>query len=542
MRYILYARKSSESEDRQVQSIGDQLRVLRESAEKLELQIVVEMTESRSAKDPGARPIFGEMLKRIERGEADGIFCWSINRLARNPIDSGSLSWLLQKGTLKIIKTIDREYRPEDNVLLMAVESGVATQYVLDLRKAVIRGMEGKASRGWYPCKPPQGYEVNQETKEIVPKEPQFSLLRRAWELLLTNAYTVPEIHRELVRWGYSSAKPGSSAARVFSLSHLYRIFDNTFYCGHFTFRERFCEGKHKAMVTKDEFNRCQKIIHGDTHIQPKRHEFPYTGLMRCGTCGCAVTAERKVKHYKGTDRTVIYEYYRCTRKRGHCPEPCVTSRTVEDSLASKLDKISIHPGFGQWLIKVIDRDLGAQLEPEHAIDSMQKESLKDAERKLARLIDLRVAGEVTAEEFVQARGSYDHEISTHRIEQTQLASRHQAIRNAIQFGISARGQLKTENLKLKRQIAQTFVGRCVLTQGRLEIEPNSVLARIAKLEPPKEWNDMVRAGYSHSQFPIKSAWGKSIRTLVSGLDSFNVEDLTRFTNFKWLIEPEAVE
>lgn len=151
MRYILYARKSSESEDRQVQSIDDQLRVLRDFAKRTGLHVVAELTEAHSAKAPGTRPVFAELLARIERGESDGIVCWSINRLARNPVDSGQLSWLLQRGVLKSIRTVDREYLPEDNVLLMAVESGVANQYILDLRKAVIRGMEGKAARGWIP-------------------------------------------------------------------------------------------------------------------------------------------------------------------------------------------------------------------------------------------------------------------------------------------------------------------------------------------------------------------------------------------------------
>ena len=139
MRYILYARKSSESEDRQVQSIDDQLRIMREIAAARGLEIVDEIQESKSAKDPGQRPGFERLLKAIETGRADAILTWAINRLTRNPIDSGRLSWLLQNGTLSAIQTPEKQYLPSDNVLIFSVETGTANQYIIDLKKKIGR-------------------------------------------------------------------------------------------------------------------------------------------------------------------------------------------------------------------------------------------------------------------------------------------------------------------------------------------------------------------------------------------------------------------
>ncbi len=148
IQYFLYARKSSESEDRQIQSIDDQINRLKQIANTLNLDIKKIYTEAKSAKKPNNRLIFDEMLQRIEDGEAGGILCWQINRLSRNPIDSGKLSWLLQRGILKSIQTIDRQYLPDDNVLLFNVESGMANQFIIDLRKNTKRGVEGKLQRG----------------------------------------------------------------------------------------------------------------------------------------------------------------------------------------------------------------------------------------------------------------------------------------------------------------------------------------------------------------------------------------------------------
>ncbi|HXF29597.1 MAG TPA: recombinase family protein, partial [Chlamydiales bacterium] len=97
IKYFLYARKSLESEDRQVQSIEDQISRLKDLAANLGLEIKEILTEAKSAKKPYNRTVFSEMIKRIEKGEAGGILCWQINRLSRNPIDSGTLSWLLQQ-------------------------------------------------------------------------------------------------------------------------------------------------------------------------------------------------------------------------------------------------------------------------------------------------------------------------------------------------------------------------------------------------------------------------------------------------------------
>jgi site-specific DNA recombinase len=184
LRYFIYCRKSSEAEDRQVLSIESQINELKRLAERLNLSIIDVFTESQSAKSPG-RPIFNNVLKKINQGKADGILCWKLDRLARNPIDGGQIIWMLQKGIIKHIQTFDRGYYPEDNVLLMSVEFGMANQYVLDLSKNVKRGLKTKAEKGWYPAPAPLGY-LNDKTKERgkreITKDPErFELVKKMW-------------------------------------------------------------------------------------------------------------------------------------------------------------------------------------------------------------------------------------------------------------------------------------------------------------------------------------------------------------------------
>src|SRR3989338_10436936 len=110
-KYFLYARKSTDVEDKQVLSIEAQLAELRTLAKSEGLEIAAEFVEKRSAKMPG-RPVFNDMLQRIQTGEAQGIVCWKIDRLARNPVDDGLVSWLLQQATIERIATPARSYYP----------------------------------------------------------------------------------------------------------------------------------------------------------------------------------------------------------------------------------------------------------------------------------------------------------------------------------------------------------------------------------------------------------------------------------------------
>ena len=102
-KYILYARKSTDVEDKQVLSIEAQLVELRAYARNENLQIIGEFIEKQSTKVPG-RPVFNKMLARIEAGEADGIIAWHPDRLARNSIDGGQIVYLLDQTRLNSLK------------------------------------------------------------------------------------------------------------------------------------------------------------------------------------------------------------------------------------------------------------------------------------------------------------------------------------------------------------------------------------------------------------------------------------------------------
>lgn len=73
IQYYLYARKSSESDERQAMSINGQLSEIKAMAKKEKLNIVSIITESHSAKESGQRPEFNNLLQGINEEKYNGI-------------------------------------------------------------------------------------------------------------------------------------------------------------------------------------------------------------------------------------------------------------------------------------------------------------------------------------------------------------------------------------------------------------------------------------------------------------------------------------
>jgi DNA invertase Pin-like site-specific DNA recombinase len=214
-------------------------------------------------------------MDRVEDGEAQGILVWHINRLSRNPVDSGRISWMLQQNVIQSIQTMEREYLPDDNVLLLSVESGMANQFIIDLKKSSRRGMESKADKGHMPSNAPIGY-LNDVINNVIVKDPErFDLVRKMWDMMLTGNYKPIQIMRIANNeWGFRTKKSKKSGGGELVSSVIYRIFTNIFYTGAFTWSGQvYTNGKHPAMISNEEYDRVQIILGKDGKPRPKTHD-----------------------------------------------------------------------------------------------------------------------------------------------------------------------------------------------------------------------------------------------------------------------------
>ncbi len=573
LRYFIYCRKSTESEDRQVLSIESQLNELKQLAAKLNLQVAAILSESKSAKSPG-RPIFDGMMKRISRGEADGILCWKLDRLARNPIDGAQVIWLLQRSVLKHIQTYDRAYYPEDNVLMMNLEFGMANQFILDLSKNVKRGLRAKLEKGWRPGLAPVGY-LNDSSQgkgkgEISRDPDSFTMVKRMWEMMVTGAYTPPKIMEIAnIKWGLKT-RQGKPLPR----STIYRVFTNPFYCGWFEYPKRsgnWYKGSHEPMVTQGEYDRVQLLLGRKGNPRAKKREFAFRGLIRCGECGGAVTVEEKnqiicpkCKYKFSTNKrndcprckTLIeemqrptllrYVYYHCTkRKRTTCSQRSIELTELETEMSELFAQIQISVGFKDWVIRGLKEAQETESEGRELILQSQRKAYDSCLRKLDNLLQLRISP-------LNSNGSLlsDEEYTSQRAELLTEKARLQEMlgdaqgrverwleiaERALTFACYARYWFADGTPEEKTRLLQAIGSNLVLKDKKLHVDIKKPflliresLEKVSKaggsFEPVQPGQNEAEPVPFHCESPMWRGRWDDVRTwIMNNLDSFDV-------------------
>ena len=514
LRYALYVRKSTEEDERQAQSIQSQSQQGQELAARTGRSIVLTFEESRSAKDTG-RDQFNRMLALIDAGEIDGIIAWHPDRLSRNEMDAAEITMRVRKGILKDLAFGSYFFHNSPEGVMMLQMALCQSQYMVSkLSKDVKRGIDDKIKKGWYPHRAPLGYlndkHKDKGDKTISPDPERFPLLRQAWDMLLTGAYSVPQLQRTLNEdWGVRTAVTRSGrGGRPLSQSTLYRLFGSIFYAGLFVHDGILYKGAHSSMVTLDEFDRAQRILGKNNHraghplrkglnngseaigipvmdeitgmdnfLKRCSHALPFTGLIRCGGCGGQVTGDVRTK-----PSGRVYTYYHCQGKGG-CQRRFVPQASVEDMLDAELSQMDLRPEFYAWAIADIERASAKEQAERQAVSAQKLRAEREADGMLDALLGMRLRSLITDEEYQAKRTELT--LDRERLRQESDASENGVDRaraacvNAADYMKNARLWLREGDPAMKRIVAFNLGSNYILKEGKLLLEPHPMLMRV---------------------------------------------------------------
>jgi site-specific DNA recombinase len=470
---VLYTRKSTDREDKQILSIQGQLRELRDFATRSGLTITTELTESCSARKPG-RPVFSKLLKDAEAGRVERILAWRLDRLARNPVDGGQLIYLLGENALKELVTPEGTYTGAgDSKFMLSVLFGAATKMTDDLSAGVKRGNKDVLKTGRIPWRPPLGYIKVRDRNgprgagKCVPDPERFPILQRMWKEMATGTVTVAALWRRAsTEWGLRMRNDAASRGGPLSFSHLYEIFRSPFYYGVIQSSVGTFDGEHVPMVTREEFQRVQQLISPEAAPRPSRHAFAYAGLLFCGACGRLFIGERHVK-----PSGLTFGYYRCGRRhqgKERCYAPAAREEAVTADVDRELECLVLPEHIAAWTRDALDywatEQKGFAAERAKAAESQ----LHAAEQHLARLTDLLVSNLLAEQDFVARRDEAQAQIAAlrHAVEQpeAELAAWRAHVEEAITAGCRVTTILEKDDPEARRAFLAQLCANLVVT------------------------------------------------------------------------------
>ena len=384
-RYIIYVRKSTDVEDKQILSVEAQIVELKKYAQDNGLFIVDTVVEKQSAKKPG-RKKFNNTMRRVEAGEANGILSWHPDRLARNSVDGGHIIYLLDEMLLVSLKFPTFWFENTSQGKFMLSMAFTQSKYYVDsLSENTKRGLRQKVRNGDYPGLAPIGYINDVRTKSVVVDKRRAPLVVEVFELYVKGDKRLEDVAIFLASKGVRT-----SGNKLIPKEQIKYMLQNPFYYGHFRYMGEIHSGNHKPIIEKRLYDRVQKVLTQRGYVRKAKNEPQVLcGLLRCGSCNMAITAEHKIKRQKNGN-VHEYVYYRCSRKNKavRCTDPPVRDYELIVQLSDILQSYALPADWATELEAMIVADEKQAERTSGAFIADAQNKIGNLQDKLRRLLD----------------------------------------------------------------------------------------------------------------------------------------------------------
>jgi DNA invertase Pin-like site-specific DNA recombinase len=434
--YGIYVRKSSESEDRQVQSLVRQKSELKEVIDRDGLVVHFRVFEESQSAFKVGRTVFSELVDATRRGEVNAWICWHANRLSRNPVDGGLIVHLMDEGVLDHIRTRERTYSntPQDK-LMLHFEFGLSKNDSEEKSSIVRSGIRRRNARGYPNGFPPVGFRLTGGTTSSgssfwdVDKD-QLKIVRMIFRRFLQGNDSVLTISKFAKNIGLRTQARRQLGGRMPSRSAIHRLLLNPVYSGFFFSRDgtRYELAKElPRIITEDERSTIQAILgdHNSVKNQIKRraafkgiiqtpegndlgvdhkfhlvcdchHKFSYIHREKCPKCEVLISALREPQF-----RSYIYYYSLSLRKAFGKSISSIEEKSLREKTRNYIRENLVLPkGSMTWALHYLHELQDEALRNRRQEARKQEKFRKEIEGKRRKLRELYLDALISKKEY----------------------------------------------------------------------------------------------------------------------------------------------
>ena len=469
-KFFIYTRKSTDTEDRQVRSISDQLAELKSLAIKENIDVVDIFVEKQTAKIPG-RPVFNEMLLRIEQNEASGILAWHPDRLARNSVDGGKIIYLLDTGKIAELKfpTFWCDTTPQGKFML-SIAFSQSKYYVDNLSENIKRGKRNKVKDGIWPQMSPLGY-VNVKGKGIIPDIETAKLIKKTFEAYSSGSFTLRQLRDKFNALGLKR-KSGKELA----VSNYQKLLKNPIYTGLMLYNGEIHEGKHEPIISKKLFDSVQEVMSRKSKPKGKGLKpFLYRGFFRCGECGCFITTETQKGH----------NYLRCTKRKNPCSQKYTREEIITSEIQKEIKKVSLPADWVSWMLEENRKDSEKETQSATLFADSTKAEISLLDSKIEKLINAYLENALSLDEYRDMKNKL---VNEKQLFKEKLSAFEQKANN--------RFELTEKFLKFNIELANEGMNEEILHSYKKVGSNFLIKDRTVLFEPRGAWKTLLDSGF----------------------------------------------
>lgn len=481
---VVYARVSSKEQETEGFSIPAQLKFLQEYASKNGYVIVKKFTDAQTAKKSG-RKQFNLMLNFMEEHSITHLLVEKTDRLLRNMSDYVLIKRLFSSSDVSVHLAKENavlgKNAHSNEKLIFGIKAVMAESYIDNLSEEVKKGMLEKASQGTYPSIAPYGYlNAKIDSKKTIVIDPETApFIKKMFKLYATGSFSLFKLRQKMITDGmiYRNGKN-------FYTSKVEHILKNEFYTGIFYWRGvKYENASHEAIVSKELFQKVQNSLQNPYKSKSRKKLFPYSNLMSCGVCGCALTAEIKKNKYI---------YYRCTGYKGNCKQPYLKQEVLEEIFEKILGSLTITDHAHNIIMQGLRASLKDKIEYHNKLVTKIQRQIKFYQNRIDQAYLDKIDGKIS-EEFWRVHTSTwlpEKERLCLKLLNTQKADKNY-LENAnliIELAKKALPLFKKQNGDQKRRLINILLSNCSYRDQKVDVQLKPVFTMMLESTKTRNW------------------------------------------------------